>query len=359
MRLNILMKKLFFPKPDKVLGIDIGPDRIKIVQMNMKAGKKPEVTDYVLQDLPQELKGTGLFAAPTGLSEFLGEIINKHGFNAKACVFTLGGRSTFVRGITMPPMSNAELAEAVMWDSSQYVPYENDTYYIDFDKYGDLDKEGQQPVVLVAAPKEVIDILVAAGEALQLNVLKIDIDVLAVDRALGPAYTDFVLLNIVRNYSMMTIFQKGAPVAQRSIPTSAMSFATIIAEKMNVSISEGMDIMQTENLLTTDAPENSIVREALKNEINEVVKECRRTVDYFVLNKKDATFTSMVLSGGGAVLKGMDVYMDTLMDIKVEQFDVLKTVNFDSRFEKKKVESNAPSLVIAIGAALAGGEDND
>ena len=67
----------------------------------------------------------------------------------------------------------------------------------------------------------------------------------------------------------------------------------------------------------------------------------------------------MVLSGGGAVLKGMDVYMDTLMDIKVEQFDVLKTVNFDSRFEKKKVESNAPSLVIAIGAALAGGEDND
>ena len=194
MRLNVLMKKLFFPKPDKVLGIDIGPDRIKIVQLNMKSGKKPEVTDYALLDLPQELKGTGLFATPNGLSDFLGEVINKHGFSAKACVFTLGGRNTFVRGITMPPMSNAELAEAVMWDSSQYVPYENDTYYIDFAKYGELDKEGQQPVVLVAAPKEVIDIIVAVGEKLQLNVLKIDVDVLAVDRALGAEYTDFVLL---------------------------------------------------------------------------------------------------------------------------------------------------------------------
>ena len=359
MRLNVLMKKLFFPKPDKVLGIDIGPDRIKIVQLNMKSGKKPEVTDYALLDLPQELKGTGLFATPNGLSDFLGEVINKHGFSAKACVFTLGGRNTFVRGITMPPMSNAELAEAVMWDSSQYVPYENDTYYIDFAKYGELDKEGQQPVVLVAAPKEVIDIIVAVGEKLQLNVLKIDVDVLAVDRALGAEYTDFVLLNLVRNYSMMTIFQKGAPVAQRSIPSSAMSFATIIAEKMNVSISEGLDIMQTENLINVDDPETSSVREALKNEINELVKECRRTVDYFILNQKDAAFSSMVLSGGGSVLKGMDVYMNSLMDIKVEQFDVLQKVNFDSRFEKKKVESNAPALVIAIGAALAGGEDND
>lgn len=68
MRLNVLMKKIFYPKPDKVLGIDLGPDRLKVVQLNMKSGRKPEVTDYLLQDLPQELRGTGLFATPTGLA---------------------------------------------------------------------------------------------------------------------------------------------------------------------------------------------------------------------------------------------------------------------------------------------------
>lgn len=359
MGFKALVRKLFYPKPDKVLGIDIGPDRIKIVQLNMKAGKKPEVTDYLLQDLPPELKGTGLFAVPDGLSDFLGEIINKHGFTAKACVFTLGGRNSFVRGITMPPMSDTELGDAVLWDSSQYVPYENDTYYLDYAKYSELDKEGQQPIILVAAPKEVIDLLVATGEKLQLNILKIDVDVLAADRALGSSYGDFVLLSLVRNYSMMTIFQKGAPVAQRSIPASAISFAKIIAEKMNVSMSEALEIMQTEDLLTVEKLETAKVREALEKEIDELIKECRRTCDYFILNNKNAAFTSMVLSGGGSVLKGLAKYMNSQIDIKVERFDVLQKVNFDSRFEKKKVESNAPALVIAIGAALAGGEDND
>jgi len=359
MRIKSLIKKIFYPTPEKVLGVDIGFDRVKMVQLDMGAKPKPEVTDYVLMDLPSELRATGLTTNTEAMSAFLSEIINKHGFSAKDCVFSIGGRNAFVRGITMPPMSQEEMRNAIIWDSAQYVPYENDTYYADFATYGELDKEGQQPVVLVASPKDVVDALVNVAEALNLNIIKLDVDVLSVYRAMDAKYTDFILLDLGRNYSLMTIFQKGAPVAQRSISTGGMTFAKIVAEKMNLAIVDALELLHEEKLLTGDAPEDENVRKALLEVVNDLVKECRRTADYYILNKKDASFTNLVLTGSGGALTGLADYMNEQLDLKVERFDILKIVNFDSRFEKKKVILNAPSLTVAVGAAMAGGEEND
>ena len=359
MSLKKLMNKIFYPKPEKVLGIDIDVDQIKIVQLDMKRNSTPEVTDYVLMDLPENLRNNGFLEYPEELETFLGEIINKHGFSAKDCAFSLGGRSAFVRGITMPPMSTEEMRQAVLWDSAQYVPYEADTYYVDHATYGSLDGEGQQPIVIVAAPKNIVDTLIATADKLALKVFKVDINVLALDRLMGGDVADFIMLDLDRNYSLMTIFQKGAPVAQRSIPGGAMSFAQIIADKLNMSISNAMDVMRGEQLLASEAPENQVVRAGLQVEVDNIVKECRRTAEYFILNKKDAAFSSLILCGPGAMLPGLEGSMNEQMDIKVKLFQVLEKIHFDSRFEKKKVEQNAPSLAVAIGVALAGGEVHD
>ncbi|MEA5091851.1 hypothetical protein SDC9_36931 [bioreactor metagenome] len=359
MHIKSLINKIFYPRPEVVLGVDIGFDRVKVVQLNMKGRGMPEVTDYVLADLPQELRGTGLTTNTEDIANFLSDLIKKHGFGAKDCVFSIGGRNAFVREITMPPMSEEEMQQAITWDSAQYVPYEADTYYVDFAVFGELNEEGQQPVILVASPKDVVDALLDVGEALELNILKLDIDVLSWYRTMPDKYSDFILLHLGRTYSLMTIFQKGAPVAQRSIQTGGLTFGKIIAENMHVSISDAMEILRTENLLQSKAVEKEPVREALLGAVSELIKECRRTGDYYILNKKEASFTHLVLVGSGASLVGMPEIMDEQLDIKVERFNILKVVNFDSRFEKNKVQANAASLGVAIGAAMAGGAEDD
>jgi len=359
MHIKALINKIFYPRPEVVLGVDIGFDRVKVVQLNMKGKGMPEVTDYVLADLPQELRGTGLTTNTEEIANFLSDLIKKHGFGAKDCVFSIGGRNAFVREIVMPPMSEEEMQQAVIWDSAQYVPYEADTYYVDFAVFGELNEDGQQPVILVASPKDVINALLDVGDALELNILKLDIDVLSWYRTMPNKYADFILLHLGRTYSLMTIFQKGAPVAQRSIQTGGLTFGKIIAENMQVSVSEAMDILRREKLLQSEDKEKEAVREALRAAVSDLVKECRRTGDYYVLNKKDASFTNLVLVGSGAALLGMQEIMDEQLDIKVELFDILKVVNFDSRFEKNKVQVNAPSLGVAIGAAMAGGSVDD
>jgi len=359
MNIKALINRVLYPKPERVLGIDIRADRIKIAQLDMKADKTPEVTDYVIMDLPENLRNNGFVDSPEDMGNFLAEIINKHGFSTKECVFTLGGRNAFVRGITMPPMTAAELSQAVLWDSAQYVPYEADTYYVDHAVYGDIDSEGQQPVVLVAAPKNIVDSIVKIAEQVELNILQISIDVLAVYRLIGDEMQNFILLEFGRTYSLLTIFQKGAPVAQRSIPGGTISFAKVIAEKMNVSVMDALEILRGENLLTGSAIENQSVKEALVLEVENVVKECRRTTEYYILNKKDASFSNLVVCCNDIIVPGLTETMNDRIDMKVINFSVLEKINFDSRFEKKKVEQSAPTLAVAIGAALSGGDAND
>lgn len=71
------------------------------------------------------------------------------------------------------------------------------------------------------SPKDVIDSLLEISDALAWHTIGIDIEVLSAYRTLPRQLENFVLLDIGRSYSMLTIFQNGAPVAQRSIPRRA------------------------------------------------------------------------------------------------------------------------------------------
>jgi type IV pilus assembly protein PilM len=97
---------------------------------------------------------------------------------------------------------------------------------------------GQQPMLLVAAPKELVDTMLEIGDGLGLIPLSVDIEVLSCYRVLKEQLTDFVLLDIGRGYSLITIFQGGAPVAQRSIPHGSQMFDSAIADSVGCSLEE-------------------------------------------------------------------------------------------------------------------------
>lgn len=353
------MRKLFFARPSSVLGIDLGTEFVKIVQADLK-GKRPQVRDFVISELPANLKATGLTTNKEEMASFLHDLIYKHGFSTKYAVFSISGRNAFVREINMPVMSEEELKQAVLWDSGQYVPYEADTYYIDYAKIGSLSPDGQQPIVLVASPKEIVNSIVEIGDYLGLKLLKLDIDVLSICRTLDDDYEQFILLDIGMNYSMMTIFQNGAPVAQRALHQDWKRFSEVVAQALNIEDKAAEALLVQKKILQDVSLEFEMASDALKEVVNALMHECSLTSDYYVTNKRDAaTFTHLILTGVGSNLPGLEEYIGRDADFKVIKHDILATVDFDSKFEQAKVRNTVPVLAVAIGAALAGGESDD
>lgn len=358
MDLKKTVKKLFASTPSSVIGIDLGSEFVKIAQVDLK-GSRPEVREFVVTELPANLKGNALTTAKDEIAAFLNDLFNRYNFTTKKAVLSINGKNAFVRAIAMPEMPDAELRQAVAWDAGQYVPYEADTYYLDFAKSAAVTPEGQQPVVLVATPKEIVDSLLEICDLLGLKVLKIDIESLAICRTMTQSISNFILLDIGYSYSMMTLFQNGAPVAQRALPQGLGDFIQAVAFITEEDAKKAEELMYSEDYLRQEGETEGLAAKSLKNSVNALVHECLQTADYYASNKKEKAFTHLVLAGRGANIRNLDGYVKNHTDLAVIRHDVREAVAFSSKFDEKKVEATAPSLAVAIGAALAGGESDD
>lgn len=357
MSVQAIIKKIFRANPSKVLGVDIGTGSIKLVQIEL--GSKPVVSGFAVADLPLELINNGFVNNNEAMTVFIKELLSKHAFSAQHVVFTVGGRNAFVREIDMPEMPDEEMKQSVSWDSNQYVPYEADTYYIDSAKFGALTKDSLQPVLLVASPKDVVDALVAIAEAVGWQMLGIDIEVLAAYRTLPEAFENFVLLDIGRSYSLLTIFQNGAPVAQRSIPQGGQMFNAAIANGAGVDLTAAEKIKLEDELLLSGLETDKTKYAEFFTEIDNLGREVRRTCEYYMINKKDARFTHLVLVGGGSGMAGLVGSLGEGLNMKVVVNDLQQTVTFGDKLNQRELKKYAGSLTVAIGAALYGGEVDD
>lgn len=350
-----MVTNFFEDAPKSVVGIDIGSGNIKLAQVDI-SGKRPMVTNAVSAELPVDMVNNGFIRMASQMTGFIKKLMGKNDFSAKYVVFSIGGRNAFVREITVPPMPDEEMRQAAIWDAGQYVPYEANSYYTDAAKFGSPDTTGQQPMLLVAAPKELVDTMLEIGDGLGLIPLSVDIEVLSCYRILKERFTDFVLLDIGRGYSLITIFQGGAPVAQRSIPHGSQMFDSAIADSQGCSLDEAEKIKKEENILGTDDEAVHEKYKALFDAVDNMDREVHRTCEYYRINKKEAVFTDLVLTGGGAALQGLEKYLNRNNDLQVSTLDVRQVVDFSGKIPQEERKGLAATCAVAIGAALAGGE---
>lgn len=348
-----IFESLLYTKPKKILGIEFSDlEQVKIVQIEFRNNKKPLVAKFAVETFPEELLGVNYEENEEDITFFLKTILKKNGFDAQYVSFAIMGKDAFVRKIALPQMADSELQEAVMWESSEYVPYEKDSYYVDFDKFSKVDNEGLQPLILVATPKERVKFLLNIANKLELKTLKIDVDVVAAYRTLAEKYENFIMLSVEKRYSLLTIFQNGAPVAQRSVSQGLNSFLMTISDKRFVDLKEANNLLKKYNILEGINGEIDETTVALQARADDLIRECKRTGDYYKVNNKEAVFNQVVVVGDSYDIKGFDKYLAKNLDMLVVHDNLLEVVEF----ENCKNCSNLTQLIVPIGAALGGGE---
>ncbi len=354
MNLQTVIKKILHTNPSEVLGVDIGTGSIKLVQIEF--GNKPLVSAFAVAELPLELTNNGFINNIDSMMLFIKKLLDKYDFQAKHVVFTVGGRNAFACEISMPAMPDAEMKEAIAWDSSRYVPYEVDKYYLDAAKIGALTPDDFQSVLLVASPKDVIDALLAISDTVGWKPLGIDLEVLSACRTLPETLKNFVLLDIGCFCSVVTIFQNSLPVAQRSIPQGGQMLSVAIAGGAGVELASAEKIKTEEEILCSGLLTDKNKYADFFDEIKNLGREVRRTCEYYMVNKPKAKFTHLVLVGGGASLPGLAEFLNNELEMTVIGNDLRRVVNFSNKLDQRELKRHLGILTVAVGAALYGGE---
>lgn len=242
------------PSGGAFVGLDIGTSAIKAVEVR-GAGAGLTVTGMAMTHTPPGLIQNGVVMDPKALGVAIKQLLQKNGMRAgKVVTAATGADSVVVRVIEVPRMTPSELAETMKWEVERHIPFSvNDVEmaYVPLDTPGALADDPNNPnmdVLLAVARRDMVGLQIDTLSAGGLNPVAIDIEPLAVGRALidlSPGKSllnkNVVVVNIGASTTEVGIFKNGILRFPRSIPLAGDTFTRAIADHLGLTMDAAED----------------------------------------------------------------------------------------------------------------------
>src|SRR5258706_11252052 len=145
-------------KSKAVVGLDIGSSAVKAVELK-PVGKSFKVAAYASEPVPPDSIVDGAIIDGGAVADAIRRLFENKAFKAKEVVASLSGNAVIVKKISLPVMTESELAESIYWEAEQYIPFDIQDVNLDYqilDAGRGPDSKGTMDVLLVAAKKEKI-----------------------------------------------------------------------------------------------------------------------------------------------------------------------------------------------------------
>ena len=165
-----------------MLGVDIGSSSIKIVQLDRSAN--PSLETYGMVDIPEPISSQTTDTVVHQIADLLKNLIQKAQVTTKDCIMSLPNSAVFTSVIDMPKMGDKEMESAMQFEAKKYVPLPFSEVTLSWTIISENDDGASNKVLLVAVPKQIRDIYIQLFQLAGLNLEIIEIEALALIRAL-------------------------------------------------------------------------------------------------------------------------------------------------------------------------------
>lgn len=351
---------------EELIGIDIGSTSVKVVLLR-KIKRGYELTNFGMISLPPDTIVDGEVENPTAISEAIKNLLKSEKLaSRKRCVFSVSGQSVIIKKITVPLMSEDDLAESIQQEAEQYIPFDIDEVNVDFQivqSEGEIPGKGAKPegdddrqmdVLLVAVKKGIVqeqnEIITQAG----LKPTVVDLDVFALENGYELSYgldTDdtFALVNIGASSTNVNIIENGITAYTRDMPVGGNTITEAIQKNMNVGFRDAESIKlghMNEAISAADAIPH------IKDGVSHICEELKNTIETFQ-KTSDSQVRRIHLCGGTAMLEGIESLVSNELGLECDKINPFKGIKVNKRsFDLEYIESVAPMAVISVGLAI-------
>ena len=156
------------------------------------AGRSYRVAAFGTEPVPPDAIVDGAIIDAGAVADAIRRIFDANkAFKAKDVCASLSGNAVIVKKITLPVMTESELAESIYWEAEQYIPFDIQDVNLDYqilDPGTGPESRGSMDVLLVAAKKEKIgdytSVIAQAGR----TAVIVDVDAFALQNAYEVNY---------------------------------------------------------------------------------------------------------------------------------------------------------------------------
>lgn len=356
------------------VGLDIGSSAVKAVVLRkarsgwslVAAGEQPLPEPVSTDDEPATVE-------PTAVSEAISTLLDNMKLRRAKVAAALSGHAVIVKRLSLPAMSDAELAEAIPWEAEQYIPFDLSEVQLDYQIVGPgaptpakkgkaakakdagTENKGTLDVLLVAAKKDRIDdragLVAQAGR----KPVVMDIEAFALANAYKMNYPEQVdplsaLIHIGKSVTIVCLLEKGEPVFTRDISIGGQVHLDALLRDFGPL---GVDELSARRILHGSYPADVTpdqVASVLREASGQLVLEVRKTIDFFRATAPIEKLSRVVLSGGAWQAVGLVDLLASEFGAPVDVFDPFRRVNRTAR--SMGAELTGPAYAVAVGLAM-------
>ena len=363
------VKNLFQKQDDSVLGVDIGSSAIKVVQLRKEKGVAILETygELALGPYAGVEIGRATQLPVEKLVEALSDLLREANVTTRSTGFSIPFASSLLSLIEMPKVSTAELNKMIPLEARKYIPVPVKEVMLDWliipdddrerEKKDEGTEEGQDKqlslkkieVLLVAIHNEVLYNYNQIVERVGLENSFFEIEIFSSMRAiLEQSLTPVMIIDIGAAKTKAYIVEYGIIRNSHVINKGSQDVTIGIAKSLSMSEAEAEEIKRMQGL-ASNQDANDITKVALLT-LDHIFSEANRVLlNYQIKNNKNVP--RAILTGGGAVMKGVDELAKRHLETEIELANPFANIDTPA-FLDDVLRQAGPEFAVAVGVAL-------
>ena len=299
-----------FQKSRQVVGVDIGSTAIKAIELN-QAAQAHTVRAFGTEPVPAGAVVDGTIADVPAVADAMRRLFERHRIRSSDVATSLSGSGVFVRRITVPMMSELELAASIGWEVEQHIPLDVEELHFDYERLNEATTTtGAMEVLLVAATKEKVarhvDAIAKAGKK--------------------PAILDVTALALQNAYEANHDVEPNGLVALIDVGASSNTVHVLRGGRM---------------LFTRDSVTGS-----------DLVAAAVAAIDAFARTLGSSSFDRIVTTGGASTSPELVEALATRFGVPVEPLDPFRRIALDPARRELDAALMTATAAVAVGLAL-------
>ena len=334
-----------------VIGIDIGASAIKVIQLrNIK--EVPTLETYgELQLGPYEgiELGRGTHLPVPKIIEALIDILRESAVSVKDVAFSLSYNASFVTAIQIPTIEQEKLGSMIPVEARKYIPVSLTKVDLDWFPLSVHPEKKVTSVLVSAIYKEAKERYTSIIEGSGLKIAMSEIEIFSMIRSvLSPADEMVAILDFGASSTRMCLVKKGVVVKTHSIMLSGVEISNALAEELHVEFTHAEEIKRNAGMHGTESDPR--VQKTVIATLERGLREIHTVIKRYE-ESEQSTVQKVVLCGSGALLKGIDTYIQDMFSRPVTIANPFAKVAYPA-FLEDTLTYSGPTFAGAVGVAL-------
>lgn len=340
-----------------LVGLDISSSAVKMVELSEAGSRQYRLERYAIEPLPRDAVTDGNISSLETVAEAIRRAAKRLGSSTRNIALALPAAAVITKKITLPAgLREMEMEVQVESEANQYIPFAIEEVNLDHQVIGPAPGGDDEVEVLIAASrKEKVEDRVAAAEAAGLKAIVMDVESFAslsafelIRQRLPESGKGKViaLVDIGAQMMKVTILRDDAVLYSREQAFGGNQLTQDISRNYGMSTEEAEAAKRSNSL-----PEN-YEHDLLRPFSDSIGLEVSRALQFFFTSTQFNQVDHIVLSGGCAVIPGIDHTVAARTQVATEIANPFVGMVLSQKIRPKNLAGDAPALMLACGLAL-------